>query len=292
MAGRIRTIKPELLENARTGKLDDEAWRLYVSLFLLADDYGNTYGEPGKLCGQVFWNGSPRNILETLARLSRAGLVQCYTVRGQQYVSILGWSEHQRVDKPGKPRVPGLDQADTDSTGYIRDTLANIPETLAPDLRPPTMTSDHDHERKARANPVHNVDLGKPDSSKQRASVDRQAEDALTILEALNAARGRAIQGCRPIRPTYSSLAGIAGRLDSGRSVDECLLVVANCEAESRFNSKSREFFDAVSPWRPENFERRLAANPGSTGERSYANYAAPRPPVTEEEARREREEF
>jgi hypothetical protein len=139
VAGRIRTIKPELLENARTGRLDDEAWRLYVSMLLLADDYGNLYGDHDRIAGAVFWHGPRRDIRETLARLSRAGLVMPYEVAGQPYVTILGWSEHQRVDKPGKARVPSPDR----DLMPIRETLAKVPETLAPDLRSgsPTTTS-------------------------------------------------------------------------------------------------------------------------------------------------------
>lgn len=135
MAGRIRTIKPELLENARTGRLDDEAWRLYVSMLLLADDYGNLYGDPNRIGGSVFWNGPPRNVRETLARLSRVGLVLEYEVSGQPYVAILGWAQHQRVDKPGKPRVPAPIQALAQLPAVIRETPAKVPGNLAPDIR-------------------------------------------------------------------------------------------------------------------------------------------------------------
>ena len=41
MAGRIRTIKPELLEDEVASSLSDSAWRLFVSSWLLADDHGN-----------------------------------------------------------------------------------------------------------------------------------------------------------------------------------------------------------------------------------------------------------
>ena len=40
MSGRIRTIKPELLDDAVTAGLSDMAFRLFVSSIVLADDYG------------------------------------------------------------------------------------------------------------------------------------------------------------------------------------------------------------------------------------------------------------
>lgn len=38
---RIRTLKPEILEDARTAGLSDAAFRLFVAMIVLADDHGN-----------------------------------------------------------------------------------------------------------------------------------------------------------------------------------------------------------------------------------------------------------
>ena len=40
MAGRIRSIKPELLDDEVAAGLSDAAWRLFVSSWILADDHG------------------------------------------------------------------------------------------------------------------------------------------------------------------------------------------------------------------------------------------------------------
>lgn len=104
-------------------------------------------------------------------------------------------------------------------------------------------------------------DLGKAPDAVRRV-VDRWLPQALEVFRALQAARKRVIQGSRATRPTYTALAGIAGRLDAGQTLEECLTVVANCEAECRVNPASQQYFDAISPWRAENFERKLSANP------------------------------
>ncbi len=153
MPGRIRTIKPELLEDDKTAALSSDAWRLFVSLLLVADDYGNVRAHPAQLEGAVFWGCAPReplaNLLETLANVS---LITRYSVRGQEYLAITGWSKHQKVDRPGQPRVPGPKDTEARILGGIREPLANdsrgIPGTLAPDpdLRPLPPTSDHDHD--------------------------------------------------------------------------------------------------------------------------------------------------
>ena len=83
MAGRIRTIKPELLENERVASLPHDAWRLFVSLLLLADDYGNLNGHPDRIQAAVFWAQQPlQSIRDCLATLSERNLVRLYTVRG------------------------------------------------------------------------------------------------------------------------------------------------------------------------------------------------------------------
>lgn len=107
---RIRTLKPEILEDAKTANLSHEAWRLFVSLIVLADDFGALRGSPALLHSQAFW-ASPLEdgqggVTEALAELRAEGLVTLYEVRGQRYIQVTNWEKHQRVDNRGKPRVP------------------------------------------------------------------------------------------------------------------------------------------------------------------------------------------
>lgn len=141
MAGRIRSIKPEILEDERSAGLSSDAWRLWVSMWLLADDHGNLRGTPEWLRSQVFWARESRESLaKLLEELASARVIVRYEVDGQRYIAIRNWDKHQRVDHPGKPRVPGPPEGVTDtcaeSSRESRETLANIPESLAPDLRP------------------------------------------------------------------------------------------------------------------------------------------------------------
>lgn len=151
MAGRIRSIKPEILEDERTAQLSHLEWRLFVSLWLIADDYGNLRGDPGYVQGQTLWASSETKdtVSSALTVLSTCSLLRSYSVRGQSYYHISGWSKHQKVDKPGKPRMPGPDEDDIESnsdvTCHSREPIVTLDEssresreTPAPDLRPPT----------------------------------------------------------------------------------------------------------------------------------------------------------
>lgn len=141
MAGRIRSLKPEIIENARTAALSSEAFRLFIGCIAQADDYGNFIAEPKKLEGAVFWACDPRESVQALLEiLARVSLVKLYAVDGRRFGHLIGWFEHQKVDHPGKPKVPGPETADPPSprgVGVSRETLANDSrdprETLAPD---------------------------------------------------------------------------------------------------------------------------------------------------------------
>jgi len=148
MSGRIRTIKPELLEDEKTAALAHDEWRVFVSLLLVADDYGNCRANPELLEGQILWGARPsRDFREILAKLSDVSLVSLYTVRGQAYLHVVGWEKHQKVDKPGKPRCPAENEADPQDSRDSRESLARV-SRLTPT---PTPTPTTDHRPGARA---------------------------------------------------------------------------------------------------------------------------------------------
>lgn len=154
MAGRIRTIKPELLEDAVSAGLSDMAFRIFISTILLADDYGRLRAETGWLMGQIYWARSVQveDFIAAIAELER--LVQIYEVNGQRYASIRNWGKHQKVSHPGKPRIPEPPESLSISSGNTPESLTKnrtetrentslrkpsgeSHETLVPDLRSP-----------------------------------------------------------------------------------------------------------------------------------------------------------
>lgn len=138
MSGRIRTIKPELLEDAITAGLSDRAFRVFIGCILGADDYGNLRYEAALLKGQIYWarvDVSVESFAAALEELAAAALVVPYIVKGQRYAAIRNWDKHQKVSHPGKPRVPGPPRLSGESR-----------ETLVPDLRSPISDHEVDHD--------------------------------------------------------------------------------------------------------------------------------------------------
>lgn len=127
MAGRIRSIKPEILDDEVTANLDHLEWRLFVSTWLVADDYGNLRADPRQICGATLWaKETPETVAVALARLVELRLLTHYTVRGQSYLNITGWPKHQKVDKPGKPRMPGPHDADDEPRDDSRESREDV----------------------------------------------------------------------------------------------------------------------------------------------------------------------
>lgn len=126
MAGRIRSIKPEILDDEEVATLSDESWRLWVSMWLLVDDYGNCRAGDRYLSALV-WQDSSRapRVPVALAELQAARRLELYTNNGERYASIRNWGTHQRIDNAGKARVPGPDHEKsvpcTKSRGFRRE---------------------------------------------------------------------------------------------------------------------------------------------------------------------------
>lgn len=150
MSGRIRTVKPEWLEDEHMAAASDEARLLSVGLILLADDHGNGRAHEMFVGSRVWPYGDPH---ETLAKVSRAirelsemGFIKLYNVNNQAYFHIHNWKRHQRVDKPGRPRVPGPGEATSEppppgsgaGSGGSREDVASVSRLTSTPTPTPT----------------------------------------------------------------------------------------------------------------------------------------------------------
>ena len=138
MSGRIRSVKPEWLEDELLALASDAARVLTIGLLLQADDYGNGRANAVLLAGQVFPGKLPEHAANALEELRSIRFVTLYEVDGQHYFHNRNWDKHQRVDKPGKPRVPSppaeISAASHPlpaSPALPSEALAKVPETPA-----------------------------------------------------------------------------------------------------------------------------------------------------------------
>lgn len=288
--GRIRTLKPELLEDEIVANLSIPTKWLFVSCILIADDYGNLRANPGYLQSQAFWNNPEGNVVECLEELCKTSLVDLYQVRGQNYLHISGWDKHQKIDKPGKAKLPSLKESlqgpypkDSTFSDFFANSRRNS-EIFSEKLKKVPTESEKNPE-KVSATPTSSAllgsaespkptlekeqaaptkaslapPLGKPDNEKQRKLVEKHLPAAEKVLETLNQARMRVLLGAKPYKISYTSLGTIAARLEGGASVEDCAHVVAAWETEVKSNPKAGLWFKHDTPFRPDKFTEKLA---------------------------------
>lgn len=113
--GRIRTIKPEFPKSETIGSLSRDARLLFVQLWTEADDAGRLRGASRLLASLLYPydEDAPALIEGWLSELADKGCIRRYVVKGNQYVEIVNWLEHQKIDRPTPSRLPTFDEGST-----------------------------------------------------------------------------------------------------------------------------------------------------------------------------------
>ncbi|MDE2020831.1 MAG: hypothetical protein KGJ13_10890 [Patescibacteria group bacterium] len=132
---RIRTIKPEFQQSEQIGRLSREARLTFILLWPFVDDEGRSRAASRMLASVLypFDDDASTKIDGWLAELEREGLIILYEHEGSSYLQVINWLKHQKIDHPGKSRIPPHSPI-----------LANARECsrmLAPDLVPSTVVS-------------------------------------------------------------------------------------------------------------------------------------------------------
>ena len=112
------------------GRVSRDARLLFILLWTVCDDEGRSRGASRMLASLLypFDDDAPTLIDEWLKELEQENSVVRYEVDGNNYIQIVKWLKHQKIDKPGKSRLPS-----------IREALDNTREgsrKVAPDLGP------------------------------------------------------------------------------------------------------------------------------------------------------------
>lgn len=136
---RIRTVKPEWLEDERMAEASSDARVLSIALILLSDDVGR--GRLNRATAARCFPSDPSTFDHAFAELE-GWFVKRYEVRGQGYFMIVNW-HHQKIDKPSKPRTPEPpgDQSESNDSAYIRSERTALGFADSGDIREPSRDS-------------------------------------------------------------------------------------------------------------------------------------------------------
>lgn len=106
---RIRSIKPEMATDAALASVSFAARYLFILLITQADDYGLVRARVRQLLGALYPHEegvTPEMLLRWVAELVGIGVMRWrQTADGQPVLELVNWSKHQKVDKPGQPKL-------------------------------------------------------------------------------------------------------------------------------------------------------------------------------------------
>jgi hypothetical protein len=136
---RIRSTKPEFWKSERVASVSWEDRLVLKGLESYVDDNGVGKDDLALIVADVFPRDLSTNTRDTLAKvsealthLSEAGLLWRYEVKGGRYLYVAFWETIQRIDRPGKGRMPRPDGTMEYKESEIRESVASPRESVAP----------------------------------------------------------------------------------------------------------------------------------------------------------------
>lgn len=220
-AGRIRSIKPETLDDEVAVALSDGAWRMWMSLRCVADDFGNCrFGE--RYLAATVWQDTARDIAKERDELVVAGKAKAYTVADQRYCHLEGWELEQRIDNAGKPRVPGPD--DPAATG-IQILAPRFAETRG---EPPRTSETRGGSRlaRARSDPDLDLDLDLDPEHRPHATEQNASSPAAEVWSFYRTVLKKWRKHTRTVDLGDRDCREIKARLKAGYTVDDLQLAI------------------------------------------------------------------
>jgi hypothetical protein len=106
---RIRTLKPEVFQHRKVGRLSIHARWLWLALLTHADDEGRLVADPGQLRITAFpydRDITDEQVDHLIGEISATGLVRFYEVDGVPYACFPSWCDHQKIDHPSRSKLP------------------------------------------------------------------------------------------------------------------------------------------------------------------------------------------
>lgn len=180
---RIRTIKPEFPHSESMGAVSREARLCFIMLWTLADDSGRLRGNSRMLASLLYPydDDAPEMIEAWLSELECQNCIVRYEVNGSKYLEVCNWLTHQKIDKPSRSKLPGIDEGsrilanprECSSEDQDQDQDHNIVPTELVDLPSTTRADPIPYKSIIEAYNEICVPLGKP--AARRNNPKRQA---------------------------------------------------------------------------------------------------------------------
>lgn len=107
---RIRTIKPTFWSDEKIATLPRAIRLTFLGIIsAMADDQGRCRANPRLVCAAVYpldEDMTPAEMSVHLDMLAESSLVGLYEVSGEQYLYIVNWDKHQKINRPTDSQLP------------------------------------------------------------------------------------------------------------------------------------------------------------------------------------------
>ncbi len=105
---RIRSIKPEIAQDAKLATVSRDTRYHFVLLWTVADDEGFFRASPRLLLGQLYPHDSDVNearVVEMNAALAAIGLLETRVSADGPIGWLVNWNKHQKIDRPSRSHI-------------------------------------------------------------------------------------------------------------------------------------------------------------------------------------------
>lgn len=105
---RIRTIKPDFPHSESMGKISRDARLTFILMWTIADDSGRLRANSRMLASLLYPydDDAPKLITKWIRELESQNCIVVYEADGSQYVQIVKWLNHQKIDRPTPSKIP------------------------------------------------------------------------------------------------------------------------------------------------------------------------------------------
>lgn len=169
---RIRTIKPDFWTDESLTECSMSARLLFIGTWNFADDNGNIQRSAKQLKMKIF----PADVIDCdplVSELIAHGLLIEYSVNGEKFLHIKGFSTHQLINRPTKSNIPQpqFNESSLSTHGALNED---------------SLQEGKGREGKGKEEPTVLVS-GKPPTSAEPISIDRVDCPMQAIADAWNA---------------------------------------------------------------------------------------------------------
>jgi uncharacterized phage protein (TIGR02220 family) len=266
---RIRTLKPEFNKSKKVSELSESAQLFMVKLIVEVDDQGRLEWLPRTILGALYPHNEdigPKELESRVKELEEAGIFMRWECSGKKYGCFVNWSEHQKIDRPSKARIPAPPMQVSTQKHDVTDADKKTLDENARVLREGVADNARVEEGNGKWEEGSYYSRAKPDDRPVSECEDQSPNTStrsksekpglveipgfVEVAEFFNRVCGRKFQ------PDSREFEGLRARMREGASAEVCKAVINHKQAEWGNDPKMVKNLVPSTLFRPGHWDR------------------------------------